>query len=326
LPEAEAFLLKAQANARLGKPIEDVKEAVEIANGGGGMTIQELFEKVNKKRWTGNAMVKMGKGKYDSNGSIGNARRYVQWCGPKMPVAEALTEEKVAAFVEYCHDKPSPNSGSTLNRYIAALKILSTEAYKLKQLTAVPELPSFPEGQCRMRFFTTEEEKLIQHVTRQWGHDDIADWFAFLCDTGCRAGEANKVRWEAFQNGRVYLDGTITKNSTPRDLALTPRALAVVKRMRERNPHLHGPFAWTGSDTKRVRNLWGRLRGHFDWMGPDTVMYTFRHTCASWLVQRGVDLARVQIWMGHKNISMTQRYAKFAPKNMDELAAVLAMT
>ena len=34
IPEAEAFILKAQANARLGKPIEDVKEAAEAASSG----------------------------------------------------------------------------------------------------------------------------------------------------------------------------------------------------------------------------------------------------------------------------------------------------
>jgi hypothetical protein len=41
-------------------------------------------------------------------------------------------------------------------------------------------------------------------------------------------------------------------------------------------------------------------------------------------VQRGVDLYRVQIWMGHKGPQMTQRYAKFAPKQLAELAEVLA--
>lgn len=73
----------------------------------------------------------------------------------------------------------------------------------------------------------------------------------------------------------------------------------------------------------KVQTLWNRLRGHFDWMGKDTVIYTFRRTCASRLVQRGVDLYRVQIWMGHKSIQMAQRYAKFAPKHLAELADVL---
>lgn len=57
----------------------------------------------------------------------------------------------------------------------------------------------------------------------------------------------------------------------------------------------------------------------------DTVIYTFRHTCASRLVQRGVDLCRVQIWMRHKSLQRTQRYAKFAPRQLAELADVLAL-
>jgi site-specific recombinase XerD len=59
-------------------------------------------------------------------------------------------------------------------------------------------------------------------------------------------------------------------------------------------------------------------------MDEDYFIYTFRHTCASRLVQRGIDLYRVQIWLGHSVPQMTQRYAKFAPDQLSELAAVLA--
>lgn len=51
--------------------------------------------------------------------------------------------------------------------------------------------------------------------------------------------------------------------------------------------------------------------------------HLLRHTCASRLVQRGVDLYVVQKWMAHKNIQTTQRYAKLHPRNLQSAANIL---
>jgi integrase len=110
-----------------------------------------------------------------------------------------------------------------------------------------------------------------------------------------------------------------------RNLKATSRVLEVLDRMKAKHGHLRGPFAWVSSRDRAPRSLWNRLRGHLKWMDEQTVIYTYRHTCASRLVQRGVGLPRVQIWMGHKSMAMTQRYAKFEPRHMDELADALEM-
>lgn len=106
---------------------------------------------------------------------------------------------------------------------------------------------------------------------------------------------------------------------------MTPRAAAAVNVMREKYGGMYdGPFAWALVDLRATRVLWSALRYQLKWMGKDCIIYTFRHTCASRLVQRGIDLYRVQIWLGHSVPQMTQRYAKFAPDQLSELAAVLA--
>ncbi len=47
-----------------------------------------------------------------------------------------------------------------------------------------------------------------------------------------------------------------------------------------------------------------------------TRFHSLRHTCASWLVQRGVSLPIVQAILGHSTIRVPQRYAHLAPDVM----------
>ena len=51
--------------------------------------------------------------------------------------------------------------------------------------------------------------------------------------------------------------------------------------------------------------------------------HTFRHTFASRLVQRGVDLYRVQKLMGHSTMKVTERYAKLVDANLEDAIEVL---
>lgn len=47
--------------------------------------------------------------------------------------------------------------------------------------------------------------------------------------------------------------------------------------------------------------------------------HDMRHTAASWLVQAGVDLYRVQALLGHESFRTTQRYAHLAPDHFDAI-------
>lgn len=56
---------------------------------------------------------------------------------------------------------------------------------------------------------------------------------------------------------------------------------------------------------------------------PDVTAHTLRHTCASRLVQRGVSIYKVQKFLGHADIRMTERYAHLAPSDLDEAVTAL---
>ena len=48
------------------------------------------------------------------------------------------------------------------------------------------------------------------------------------------------------------------------------------------------------------------------------------HTCASYLVQAGVELLKVAAHLGHKNIQFTLRYAHLSPKVTEETGEAVA--
>jgi len=77
----------------------------------------------------------------------------------------------------------------------------------------------------------------------------------------------------------------------------------------------------------RTQTWWPTVDGacYFDGDGeqqpvPHYPPHSMRHTCASWLVQKGVSLYEVQHLLGYESFQTTQRYAHLQP---DDHKAVL---
>ena len=53
------------------------------------------------------------------------------------------------------------------------------------------------------------------------------------------------------------------------------------------------------------------------------VIHALRHTCASRLVNKGIDLYVVKEWLGHSSIQVTEKYAHLSPKKLAHAAYAL---
>lgn len=265
-------------------------------------TIGALTKRTVERYW---------KGSKNEEGASRNAQAFVDFFGSNTPV-DAINSAKIDEWVMAL--ERGGNSGSTVNRKLAALTKVLRYGVLLGMIPAVPAVERRKEGAPRLRFLTEPEATALIDLINHWGKADEALLVTFLIDTGARIGEAMKVRRKDVGEDRVTLGAMGSKNGEWRVVPLT-------RRLREQMPRL-----LTGlSDRQEVFgsriNRWGfrsmymRAVEQLN-MGGDVVIHTLRHTTASWLVQRGVDIRRVQAWLGHKSLAMTLRYAKLAPNDL----------
>jgi integrase len=190
-------------------------------------------------------------------------------------------------------------SPATVNRHLSALhKVLKWGHAKGRAY--VPEMPDFTwqdEDEGRIRWLSREEERTLCEKLSALGRADIADFVIAAIDTGCRRSELLGAQPDQLDGNWLRL--WATKNGDPRSVPLTPRAWAV---LRKRLP-------WSFSKSQ-LRYWWDKAKhtmGLAD--DEDFVVHALRHTTATRLVERGVNLRVVQKFMGHRAIQTTLRYA-----------------
>lgn len=230
----------------------------------------------------------------------------VAFWGPNLPVKD-IDEFRIEEYRDHCRELG--NSPSTINNKLTRLSVLLKKLKKLKLIAAVPEIEKEKNYSKRIRYFTPEEEANIRKHLPQEKYQLLWD---FLNDTGVRVSEALEMEWRDVVNG--YATFWLTKGDRARTIPLTKKALASIRF--DQKDDLARPFGdvtYTGmyQEFKKTKKRAG--------LGDDqqVVLHTARHTCASRLVQKGVDIRRVKEWLGHADIATTMRYAHLAPKDLD---------
>ncbi|WP_192856898.1 tyrosine-type recombinase/integrase [Manganibacter manganicus] len=211
------------------------------------------------------------------------------------------------------------NSNATINRKMAALSKLLRKAYKMGDIHSLPEFRRQKERAGRIRFLERDEEARLFAAIRSRS-EDAWRLSIFLVDSGCRLGEALGLIWNDIQEHRVSF--WLTKSGRSRTIPLTDRAREALILSDEGGRRPKGPFAMLNQP--QFRAIWNEAKAEVG-LGTDTqvVPHILRHTCASRLVQGGIDIRRVQMWLGHQTLQMTMRYAHLAANDLDSCVVVL---
>ncbi|WP_075995943.1 tyrosine-type recombinase/integrase [Salaquimonas pukyongi] len=209
------------------------------------------------------------------------------------------------------------NKNSTINRKLACLGKLLRKHHRDGHLDRLPDLSKYPERNGRIRFLSSQEERALFDCLDFFDphHGNLA---RFLVNTGARVGEALGLKWsDVDAHNATFWE---TKANTPRTVPLTRAAIAVLVAERGKRPI--GPFADIRYPNFRANWLKAKKRAGLQ-QDPQIVPHILRHTCASRLAQNGVDIKRIQEFLGHRTLAMTMRYAHLAPKHLQVCAQTL---
>lgn len=207
---------------------------------------------------------------------------------------------------------------STVNRRLYLMSTMMRVAVDRGGLQVRPKFPkSLKVRNGRIRFLTRQEEGRHCDWLAGHGYTSHINLLRVLVDTGMRVGEVYSLKRQDISLDQDVVHIWETKADLPRTVPMTTRVQDILSRDEtEWRPGRHVFQKW-----------WDRARADLGFAkDPHYVPHVLRHTCASRLVQAGVDILRVKQWLGHKDIQMTQRYAHLAPDSLKSAVKALEVS
>ena len=166
------------------------------------------------------------------------------------------------------------------------------------------------ENNRRVRFLTEEEiERLLSSCS---GY--LNDVVHVALNTGMRKGEILGLRWEHvdFNLGMIHVADR--KNSESRDIPMNEILVETFEALEGRADPGQESVFFNPKTGKPYDDVKKSFRAALNEAGiNDFRFHDLRHTFASHLVMNGCDLMTLKELLGHKDISMTMRYAHLSP-------------
>jgi len=236
--------------------------------------------------------------------------------------AEALSPEDVEAFMLSLSQTLRPAS---VNRHLQLLRAAYNRAVRAGKLTYNPlrHFRLLKENNIRVRYLSEEEEERLLFALP----DYLRPLIRVAIHTGLRRSELLALRWgdidlslgvltvreaKPGEGRRMPLNNVVRKTllrlHQERGQALTENGSS----SGERNGHVFS--AREGGYLYNLNRYWYPALRHAGLR--DLHFHDLRHTFASRLVMRGVDLYTVQTLLGHKTPAMVQRYAHLSPGHL----------
>ena len=302
---AEAILGKLRVSIVEGKFFDKLQEQER--------TLQEMMERYFEER--GNQLA-------TARALRNTVKRLYEVLGEERVLAEITSDVLAQYKTRRAADGMKPAS---INRELALLSVafnMARRHWKWCRTNPVSEAGLCPGEVERDRWLTPEEEARLLSACPRW----VQEMVLFDLNTGLRFGELAALSWADIDLQRRLLTVQKSKNKTKRTIPLNQAAVAILKnRIRSTKTNL---VFYTRCHTRYWEsNVWRAFKAATTQAKvEDFRLHDLRHTFATRLVQSGKDLYGVQRLLGHKDATMTQRYAHHCPESLRALVEALDIT
>jgi len=242
---------------------------------------------------------------------------------------EDLTFERMLGFLRYLEGDRHSHV-RTRNQRLAALHTLfdyiaTREPQMLGVCQQVAAIPMKRAAPAETHFLERDEvEALFQHLPRT-GRLALRDHalLLFLYNTGARAQEVADLRAGHVELGEAAIVRLHGKGDKWRTCPLWRQTSDLLLELREASNEPPGPDApvfcsTTGEALTRfgIYKIVRRHAGHLDDARTSRRVspHVFRHTAAMHLLEAGVEVNVIRGWLGHADLTTTNRYAEINTK------------
>jgi integrase len=176
------------------------------------------------------------------------------------------------------------------------------------------------------RWLTDAEEKKLIEASSDKLNGHLTDIIIIALNTGMSQEEILKLQWQKVDLFRRTITTTRKKTDKTRTIPINATIMELLKQRIKVRPINGSDYVFFNSTGNMIDA--GKLKKAFikavkDADIADFRFHDLRHTFATRLVQKGVDLYKVAKLLGHKDISTTQRYAHHYPESLRDGVEIL---
>lgn len=217
-----------------------------------------------------------------------------------------ITDITAYELEQYKNQRRRKVQPATVNRELACIKHMFTKAldWKLIKENTTKCVKLFKEPPGRIRYLSEEEMKRLLDCCRKY----LKPIVMMALNTGMRKSEILALKWSDVDMINRMIKITNSKNNETRYVPINDNLFATLIKMSHCSAGEKKIFTWdNGKPIKYINN------GFYNAMKRANItnfrFHDLRHTFASHLVMKGVDIRIIQQLLGHKTLAMTMRYS-----------------
>jgi len=255
----------------------------------------------------------------DSQRSYRRACNLAELIG-NMPIKD-IDEATVQQLIRDIESRKTGNAVATINRYLACLKTILKQ---MKQQTDFITLRKEHKGRIRV-ISKAEEQQIISLLRQDHGgkrkyYGEVADLIEVLLDTGMRLAEGINLLYQDvnFESNLIHV--WKNKGNRPRSVPMTARARRILESRQQTAPVK--PFS---IKDHQAETAWAWIRKKMGLSGDKefVIHSATRHTCASRMANKGIDVFTIKEILGHASITTTMIYCHLDPSKLSHAVSVL---